>query len=188
MAPYDGTQQWHHVTAKVVRRPPPIGSRTPIAIAIWGKRVQRRFSETWTLFCTKTDVLHWLNQSGSMPSWVQSTYTIQSIQKRKSNSSGTSYSLVGQSRQLFTIFDHCFETFWHICGGLDIWTCIDWTNESTVESSIDFQTSYKECVQVRLQSLTKGNFVGIESRHRLFKTYLGAIFNIERITYQHSYF
>ena len=34
----------------------------------------------------------------------------------------------------------------------------------------------------------KRNFVGIESRHRLFKTYLGAIFNIERITYQHSYF
>ena len=51
MAPYDGTQQWHHVhctlqwqpwchvqSAKVVRRPPPLLEvRTPIAIAIWGK-------------------------------------------------------------------------------------------------------------------------------------------------------
>ena len=42
------------------------------------KKPSRDF-RTWTSFCTKTDVLHWLNKSGSMSSWIQSTYTTQSI-------------------------------------------------------------------------------------------------------------
>ena len=84
---YNGTLLWHPAMAP---RPPPkwfvalppIGSKNPYSYRYLGKKNPAEiFFRTWTLFCTKTGVLHWLNQSGSMPSWVQSTYTIQSIQK-----------------------------------------------------------------------------------------------------------
>ena len=77
--------------------------------------------------------------------------------------------MVGQPRQFFTILDHCSQTFWHVCGSLDIWTCAYWTNASTVEPSIDFQPSYRNAFKY-IYKPDKRKFTGIESsRHRLFQ-------------------
>ena len=182
MAPYDGTQQWHHVHCTLVPRPirqsgsspsPLLEVRTPIAIAIWGKRL---WSDLWNVSSDGStqnfrvapcwSKYHWMHFFSSLPPTFKGRCTkhVEKCQQKTLNFEN------------FTTFRSHFETFrsflpmvvWRIDG--------NWARRATPRKNTTAEIHTISPLQVRkvLQADVEKNSDAFKKRNDSYMTPLSS--------------